>query len=124
MSHSCRVTTWRTSNPHETAILSSLWPLWGGYYSRYSVNCTARHTQIRSYSLCVYICMCVHAKITKLCLFLWDPADYSPPDSPIHRNLREYWNVVSYALLQEIFLTQISNHVSYAFCIGRWVLHH
>ena len=52
----------------------------------------------------------VHAKSLLLCLTLWDPMDYSLPDSSVHgdspgKNTEVSWH----ALLQELFPTQGSN---------------
>ena len=68
--------------------------------------------------------MCV-CSVTKLCLTLYDPVDYSPPGSSIHG--------ISQARILEWVAISSSNgssqprnqtHVSGVLCIGRWILFH
>ena len=64
---------------------------------------------------------CVHAKSLHSHPTLWDPMDYSPPDSSVHAFFRqEYWSGL-HALLQGIFLTQWSK--PHLLCSCRWILY-
>ena len=63
------------------------------------------------------------AKSLQWCPPLCDSMGYSPPGSSVHGTLQAEI-LGCYTLLQEIFLTQGSTHVSYVPCIGRWILYH
>ena len=71
-------------------------------------------------------CITMHAaKLLQLCLTLCDPMDCSLPGSSVHGNSPgKNFGVGCHALLQQIFLIQGSNPISYISYIGRWVLYH
>ena len=75
--------------------------------------------------VCVYVCVCVH-----LCVFsvisdslqhhgLQTTSILYPQDFP-----GKHTRMGCHFLLQRIFPTQVSNHISCTSCTGRWILYH
>ena len=61
-------------------------------------------------ALMLALVWCVHVKLLQFCSTLWDPIDYSPPGSSVHRNSPgKNTEVGCHSLLQGIFPTQGSN---------------
>ena len=73
--------------------------------------------------VCVYVCVCASA-CAQSRLTLYNPVDYSLPDSSVHGILQARileWVAIPFC---RIFPTKGSNWVSYASCIGRQILYH
>ena len=67
----------------------------------------------------------VHYVCTQLCTTLCDPADCSPPASPVHGLLQARileWVAIPFSKGSAQCRGQ--THVSCVFCIGRWILYH
>ena len=65
----------------------------------------------------------MHAKSLQSCPTLYNPMDCSPPDSSVHGILQA--KILEWIALfsRESSQPQDRTHVSYVFCIGRWVLY-
>ena len=73
----------------------------------------------------VTVCICVHAKLFQLCPTLCDPMDCSLPGSSVHGDSPgKNTGVGCPALLQGIFLTQVSNSYPLHLLHCRRVLYH
>ena len=69
--------------------------------------------------LILYVCVCAQS-----CLTLCNLMDYSPPGSTVHEIFQgTILEQIAISFSMGIFLTQRLNHLSYLFCIGRWILY-
>ena len=73
--------------------------------------------------VCVCVSLCMYVKSLQSCLTLCNAADCSLPGFFVHGILQAR-TLKWVALLQGIFPTQGSNHISYVSSIDKWVLCH
>ena len=69
--------------------------------------------------------LCMHAELIQLWQTLWDPMDQSLPGSSVHWILQaRILEGVAMSSSRGSFQLRDPTRVSYASCIGRWVLYH